>query len=159
MRKRDIIFAGAGTGALLAIFIIVVFVLGEIDPGSFAGLCGGFFALAALSAVTVNQISIRLGGPELNLKILIPIAFITSIIPLFGPLFGLPNNEPITLAIVVAMGAIGGAFWSLPFVLWALIKKTDSNHTTTSPPPSPIVVKNITIKDSVVMGDVSNDEE
>ncbi|MBT4059371.1 MAG: hypothetical protein HOE69_03595 [Euryarchaeota archaeon] len=159
MRKRDIIFAGAGTGALLAIFIIVVFVLGEIDPGSFAGLCGGFFALAALSAVTVNQISIRLGGPELNLKILIPIAFITSIIPLFGPLFGLPNNEPITLATVVAIGAVGGAFWSLPYVLWVHFKKTDSNNTTTPAAATTTEVKTIIIKDSVVMGDVSNEDE
>ena len=159
MRKRDIIFAGAGTGALLAIFILVVFVLVGIDPGSFAGLCGGFFALSALSAVTVNQISIRLGGPELNLKTLIPIAFFTSIIPLFGPLFGLPNNEPITLATVVAIGAVGGAFWSLPYVLWVHFKSNSNNTTTSAAAGTTTGAKTIIIKDSVIMGDVGNEDE
>lgn len=159
MRKRDIIFAGAGTGALLAIFILVVFVLVEIDPGSFAGLCGGFFALSALSAVTVNQISIRLGGPELNLKALIPISFITSIVPLFGPLFGLPNNEPITLATVVAIGAVGGAFWSLPYVLWSHFKPNSNNTTTSAAAGTTTGTKTIIIKDSVIMGNVGNEDE
>jgi hypothetical protein len=159
MRKRDIILAGACTGTLAATFIIIVFVLAEIDPGSFAGLCGGFFVLAAVSAAIVNKISKQAGWPDVPLKTLIPVGFLTTIMPLFGATFGLPNSGLTSLATLVALGAVGGAFWSLPFVLGAHFKKTDSSQTTTSPPPSSIVVKNITIKDSVVMGDVSNDEE
>ncbi|MEC8979033.1 MAG: hypothetical protein VX433_02960 [Candidatus Thermoplasmatota archaeon] len=122
MGWKQIALSGGSTGALLAIFILVVFVLAEIDPGSFAGLCGGFFALSALSAYIVNEISKQAGWSEIGLKTLIPVAFITSIIPLFGPLFGLPNNEPITLATVVFLGAVGGAFWSLPFAGWSHFK-------------------------------------
>ena len=126
MNWKNIISSGAATGAILAILILVVFILPELDPGSFAVLCGGWFSLAVLSAFIVNQISKRAQWPEVSLKILIPVGCITSIIPLFGPLFGMPNTEPITLAKVVAMGAIGGFFWSIPFALWSFYssKKT-----------------------------------
>ncbi|MEC9090136.1 MAG: hypothetical protein VYC11_02085, partial [Candidatus Thermoplasmatota archaeon] len=114
MNWKHIISSGTGTGAILAIFILLVFVLSGLDPGSFAGLCGGFLALSALSAIIINKISNIMTWPEVNLKILIPIGFFTSVIPLLGPLLGLPNTNPITLATVVALGAVGGAFWSLP---------------------------------------------
>ena len=127
MNWKNILASGACTGALLAAFIIGVFVLGEIDPGSFAGLCGGFFVLAAVSAVTVNQIFRRAGGSELDLKILISIGFLTSIMPLFGATFGLPNNRLISLATLVVAGAIGGVFWSLPFVGWNYFKGRGSS--------------------------------
>ena len=126
MNWKNIISSGAATGAILAILILIVFILPELDPGSLAVLCGGWFSLAVLSAFIVNQISKRAQWPEVSLKILIPVGCITSIIPLFGPLFGMPNTEPITLAKVVAMGAIGGFFWSIPFALWSFFssKKT-----------------------------------
>ena len=118
MNWKNITVSGAATGAILAILILIVFILPEFDPGSFAVLCGGWFSLALLSALIVNQISKRAKWSEVNLKILIPVGCITSIIPLFGPLFGMPNTEPTTLATVVAMGAIGGFFWSIPFAMW-----------------------------------------
>ena len=117
--------SGAITGAILAVFIIVVFVLAAIDPGSFAGLCGGFSLLIAVSAVLTNQISKRVGWPEIDLKILIPIGFLTSIIPIFGATLGLPNSSPISLATLVLLGAVGGIFWSLPFAGWNYFKSRD----------------------------------
>ena len=36
---KNIIFSGAATGAILAILILIVFILPEFDPGSFAVLC------------------------------------------------------------------------------------------------------------------------
>ena len=123
---KNITVSGAATGAILAILILIVFILPEFDPGSFAVLCGGWFSLALLSALIVNQISKRAEWPEVNLKILIPVGCITSIIPLFGPLFGMPNTEPTTLATVVAMGAIGGFFWSIPFAMWSFFSSGKS---------------------------------
>ena len=119
MNWKNIIFSGAATGSILAILILIVFILPELDPGSFGILCGGWFLLAVGSAVIVNTISERAKWPVVSLKILIPVACITSVIPLFGPLFGMPNSEPITLAKVVAIGTIGGFFWSIPFALWS----------------------------------------
>tara|TARA_B100001113_G_scaffold349705_1_gene345549 strand:+ start:7588 stop:8070 length:483 start_codon:yes stop_codon:yes gene_type:complete len=116
---KHITFSGSATGAILAILILFVFILPEFDPGSFAVLFGGWFSLALFSAFIVNQISKLANWPEVSLKILIPVGCITSVIPLFGPLFGMPNYEPITLVSVVAIGTIGGFFWSIPFAMWS----------------------------------------
>ncbi len=121
MSWKNTLFFGAITGMVLAIFILV-FVLAEIDPGSFAGLCGGFFVMAALSATIVDQISKRTNLPEARLKTLIPVGFLTSIIPLFGATFGLPNSGLTSLAMLIALGAAGGIFWSLPIVGWDYFK-------------------------------------
>ena len=119
---KNILFSGAATGAILAILILVVFILPEVDPESFAVLCGGWFLLAVLSAFIVNQLSKSANWPEVSLKILIPVGCVTSILPLLGPIFGMPNFEPITLATVVAMGAAGGFFWSIPFAMWSFFR-------------------------------------
>ena len=118
MSWKNTLLFGAITGMLVAIFILGIFVLAEIDPGSFAGLCGGFFVLAALSATIVVQISKRTNLPDARLKTLIPVGFLTSIIPLLGATFGLPNSDLESLAMLIALGTVGGIFWSLPFVGW-----------------------------------------
>ena len=148
--------SGGATGALLAIFILGVFVLPSTDPGSFAGLFCGFFALATLSALIINEIWKRANLPELKLKILIPVGCITSIIPLFGPLFGLPNNSPTTLATIVVFGAIGGIFWSTPFALWEFFRGSGLQEKTVDT-TNQTIIQNVTynIKDSVVTGNMS----
>ena len=118
MNWKNILSAGVFSGALLGIFISIVFILVGVDPGSFRGLFSIFLAMAILSAIVVNQILKTTRRPELNLKILVPIGFLTSIIPLLGATFGAPNSEPITLVTIVLLGAIGGLFWSSPFALW-----------------------------------------
>ena len=125
MSWKSTLALGAITGMLVAIFILGIFVLAEIDPGSFAGLCGGYFVLAALSATIVVQISKRTNLPDANLKTLIPVGFLTSIIPVFGATFGLPNSGLESLVTLVALGAAGGIFWSLPIVCWDYFKSRD----------------------------------
>lgn len=123
MNWKNIMCSGAATGAILAILIILVFILPQLEPESLAVLCGGWFTLVVLSAFIVNAISERAQWPEVSLKILIPIGCITSVIPLFGPLFGMPDPDPITLATVVAIGTIGGLFWSIPFAMWSFFSE------------------------------------
>ena len=127
MRKRDIIFVGAGTGALLATFFLLIMkVIG--DPGSFGGLFAIAFGMMVASALAVKKISQQIGCCDPSLKQLIPVAFLTFLLPIFGASFGAPNSDLDTLATIILMGAIGGAFWSLPYALWALIKKTNSSE-------------------------------
>jgi len=122
MSWKNTLALGAITGMLVATFILGVFVLAEIDPGSFAGLCGGFFVLSALSATIVDQTSKRTSLPDANLKTLIPVGFLTSIMPLVGATFGLPNSGLVSLVTLIALGAAGGIFWSLPIVGWDYFK-------------------------------------
>ena len=122
MNWKNIFGSSALTGGLLALFILTVFVFVGLDPGSFVGLFVIFFGLGTLSAIIVNQLSKRVEWSEVSLKILIPVGCLTSVIPLFGPLLGLPNTKPLTLATVVVMGAFGAIFWSIPFVGWNYYK-------------------------------------
>ena len=126
MNWKNILFSSACTGVLAAVFIIIVFVLAEINPGSFAGVCGSFFTLAAISAAVVNKISRNMGCIDVPLNILIPVGFLTTIMPLFGATFGLPNSSVISLVTLVALGAAGGVFWSTPFILWLFFRRSDS---------------------------------
>ena len=116
MNWKNIMISGAATGGILAILILAVFILPELEPESLEILCGGWFLLSVLSGFTVNQISKRAEWPEVSMRILIPIGCLTSVIPLFGPLLGMPNHEPMTLLTVVAFGIVGGLFWSIPFL-------------------------------------------
>ena len=118
MNWKTMLGAGGFTGALTGVEIALVFIVVGVDPGSFAGLFAIFFGMASLSAVIVNQILKTSGRCCVSLKILVPIGFLTSIIPLLGATFGAPNPEPSTLAMIVLLGALGGVFWSLPFAGW-----------------------------------------
>ena len=120
MNWKNIMISGAATGGILAILILAVFILPELELESLEILCGGWFLLSVLSGFTVNQISKRAEWPEVSMRILIPIGCLTSVIPLFGPLLGMPNLEPMTLLTVVAFGIVGGLFWSIPFAMWSV---------------------------------------
>ena len=43
----------------------------------------------------------------------------TTIMPLLGPMFGAPNDAPSTVATIIFMGAIGGAFWNHRLALYS----------------------------------------
>lgn len=48
MNWKNIMCSGAATGAILAILIILVFILPQLEPESLAVLCGGWFTLIVL---------------------------------------------------------------------------------------------------------------
>jgi hypothetical protein len=75
-----------------------------------------------VSAFGVNKISKMSGRCEPSLKHLIPVAYLTFLIPVLGASFGAPNSNLVTLATIVMLGAIGGIFWSTPFALWSYYK-------------------------------------
>ena len=93
MNWKTILGAGGFTGALTGVEIALVFSVVGVDPGSFAGLFAIFFGMASLSAVIVNQILKTSGRCCVSLKILVPIGFLTSIIPLLNTTFKTPNSK------------------------------------------------------------------
>jgi len=62
------------------------------------------------------------GCCEPSLKHLIPVAYLTLLIPVLFTSMGAPNSNLVTLATIVMLGAIGGIFWSTPFALWSYYK-------------------------------------
>ena len=75
-----------------------------------------------VSAFGVNKISKMSGCCEPSLKHLIPVAYLTLLIPVLFSSMGAPNSNLVTLATIVMLGAIGGIFWSTPFALWSYYK-------------------------------------
>ena len=54
---------------------------------------------------------------RLRVAILVPIAYMTLLIPVLGPAFGGTGSEP--LWEFAFLGLVGGLVWSTPFSLWA----------------------------------------
>ena len=65
-----------------------------------------------------------MGWFDPSLKALIMVSNLTFIIPLLGASFGAPNSNLTTLATVVLLGLLGGAFWSIPIAGWAYYNST-----------------------------------
>lgn len=128
LRKKDIIFVGAGTGAILATLVALIMIKIGLEPPSFESALAIFIAMILIPAFAVKKIAQRLGCCEPSLKQLIPVSFLTFLLPLLGASFGAPNSDLDTLATVIVLGAIGGAFWSLPYVLWALMRRTNTSQ-------------------------------
>ena len=122
MNWKHTLGAGAGIGATLATLIVLFFMKLGIDPGSFLGLFVIFFVMAVISAFIMNQILQVIGYPNQSLKQLIPISFLTFILPVLGSTFGAPNSDIDTLVTLVMLGTVGGLFWSTPFALWNFFK-------------------------------------
>ena len=75
-----------------------------------------------VSAFGVNKISKMSGCCEPSLKHLIPVAYLTFLIPVLTTSGGAPNSNLVTLATIVMLGTIGGVFWSTPFAIWSYFK-------------------------------------
>jgi len=83
--------------------------------------------LTLIGIPLVSAFSVKYGSRKLNccepsLKHLIPVAYLTFLIPVLGVSFGAPNSNLETLATIVMLGAIGGIFWSTPFAAWSYFK-------------------------------------
>ena len=137
MRKKDIIFSGIAAGAFVGLLMMVIthIPLGNDSDGDkitimyhWSGALLTLIGIPLMSAFLVKHGSKKMNCSEPSMKQLIPVACLTFLIPVFGVSFGAPNSDLDTSATIVLMGAIGGAFWSLPYVLWTLIKKTNSSE-------------------------------
>ena len=117
---------GMATGALVALLMSVVTTENVMSAGWSALLTVIGTPLA--SAFIINygaKIIINYGKKELEfakprLTQLIPVAFLTLFIPVFGMLMGTPNE--VNYLIMIIGGALGGAFWITPFVLWNIFR-------------------------------------
>ena len=137
MRKRDLIFAGMVTGTCVGLLMVIItnIPLGSTSDGSkitimyhWSGALLTLIGIPLVSAFSVKYGSRKLNCCEPSLKQLIPVSFLTLFLPILGASFGAPNSDLDTLATIILLGAIGGAFWSLPYVLLSHFKKTDSSE-------------------------------
>ena len=178
MNWKSIFLAGVLTGTFVGLLMTVIshIPLGHDSDGNLITVMYHWqsallvvIGIPLVSAFGVKKIAKMRGCCEPSLKHLIPVAYLTFLIPVLGVSFGAPNSNLETLATIVMLGAIGGIFWSMPFVLWSMFKSRNNEPESEPEPesesaaPASVQVgnvgQNITIKDSVVMGDVGNNED
>ncbi len=123
MNWKHTFVAGTGTGTILAALVALIMLKIGLEPPSFGAAIAVFLGMIFISAFAVKKISQTIGCCEPSLKQLIPISFLTFILPVLGPAFGAPNSDLDTLAFVIVLGAVGGAFWSTPFAIWNYLKR------------------------------------
>ena len=121
---KQILAAGSGTGALLATLVSLILIKIGLEPPSAEAAIIVFIGMILLSAYSVKKISQSMGWFDPSLKALIMVSILTFIIPLLGASFGAPNSNLTTLATVVLLGLLGGAFWSIPIAGWAYYNST-----------------------------------
>ena len=134
MNWKNIFLAGAFTGTFVGLLMTVIshIPLGTTSDGGkitvfyhWSGALLVTIGIPLMSAFGVKKMAVDFWGCEPSLKQLIPVAYLTFLMPVLGASFGAPNSDLETLATIVMLGAIGGIFWSLPYVIWSLFKKTD----------------------------------
>jgi hypothetical protein len=121
MNWKQVLFSGAATGALVAL-LMVLNVRINVAFDSFGTAVISFLGIILISAFIVKKTAQTIGCCEPSLKHLIPVAFLTFIIPVLGPIFGAPNMGLEVVVTIIFMGAIGGLFWSTPFAIWSYFK-------------------------------------
>ena len=117
MNWKNILLSGLITGGLIGSLMSLNLLSGVTGIG-FEVAMFSFLAVILISAFTVKRIFPKITGDDVSLKHLIPISFLTFMIPVFGISAGSLNSDLSTLATVIFIGTIGGGFWSIPFAIW-----------------------------------------
>jgi hypothetical protein len=131
MNWKTIFLAGVLTGTFVGLLMMVIshIPLGHDSAGNkitvmyhWSGALLVVIGIPLVSAFGVKKITKMIGYCEPSLKHLIPVAYLTFLIPVLGASFGAPNSNLETLATIVMLGAIGGIFWSTPFAILSYFK-------------------------------------
>ena len=118
MNWKNYLCTGAAVGAILAISIILLLIIpGDFIFESFPIVVISFLTIILISPYLVRKICSEKFDFNPSLKHLIPVSFLTFLMPILGASFGMPNFDIYSLAMLVALGMAGGTFWSLPLIL------------------------------------------
>jgi hypothetical protein len=131
MNWKTIFLTGAAIGTFVGLLMVVIthIPLGNDSDGykitvmyHWSSALLVVIGIPLVAAFGVKKIAKMRGCCEPSLKHLIPVAYLTFLIPVLGVSFGAPNSNLVTLATIVILGAIGGIFWSAPFAAWNYFK-------------------------------------
>jgi len=117
MNWKKILLFGSLNGAMISILMILNIISKVTDGTPFA-----VAMLSFLAVILIPPFVLKKARPdETNLIHLIPVAFLTFIMPVLGASFGGPDMG-LEWLILIPLGAFGGAIWSLPFAAWNYYK-------------------------------------
>ena len=134
MGAKKILLIGMAVGSFVGLLMTIIshIPLGTTSDGSkitlfyhWSGALLVTIGVPLLSAFGVRKMAVDFWDFEPSLKLLVPVAYLTFLIPVLGASFGAPNSNLEALAMIVLLGAIGGTFWSLPYMIGSLFRKTN----------------------------------
>tara|TARA_Y100001968_G_C19422422_1_gene752494 strand:- start:1377 stop:1757 length:381 start_codon:yes stop_codon:yes gene_type:complete len=126
MNWKNILLSGSITGGFIGSLMCLNLLSGVTGIGFEVAMLS-FLSVILIPAFTVKRIFPKVTGDDVSLKHLIPISFLTFILPVFGAAGGAPNSDLDTLVTLVLISTIGGLFWSLPFAGWNFYKNSRKN--------------------------------
>jgi len=106
-------------GAMIALLMLLLIFLDDIVFGAFVIAVLSFLSIILIPPFLTRIIWEELLNVRPSLTHLIPVSFLTFIIPLFGASFGGPSLSDLSYWLMLPLlAAVGGALWSLPFAGW-----------------------------------------
>tara|TARA_Y100001934_G_C12050221_1_gene630410 strand:- start:74 stop:604 length:531 start_codon:yes stop_codon:yes gene_type:complete len=111
--------AGLCTGALVGLLTVSITRIGYAPYSVMYWWWSAVLTLVSivfLSSYIVRFLSFKLDFCQPSLRQLIPIASLTLLIPVLGPVFG-GSGDWLEIPKVAGLGAMGGLLWSFPFAL------------------------------------------
>ena len=123
MNWKNILLSGSIIGGLIGSLMSLNLLSGVTGIGFKVAMLS-FLAVILIPPFTVKRIFPKITGDDVSLKHLIPISFLTFMLPVFGAALGSPNSDFNTLATLILISTIGGLFWSLPFAGWNYYKNS-----------------------------------
>jgi len=104
---------GSATGLLFFLATLILSIDGELTLIEFG------------IALITPGIAAFLFAKATNLKLiyLLIVAYLTLVIPVLGPVFGAGDPDVTVAAMIAVLGLVGGLVWSMPFALWAYMKR------------------------------------
>jgi len=121
MDWKNTLLTGTAAGASVGFLLSLNGFFG-IEFNSFGGFMASVLGIILVSAFGVKTFSEKTGLCEPSLKHLVPVSLATFVIPVVGPAFGAGSTGLDYVVALIALGAVGGLFWSTPFAGWSYYK-------------------------------------
>ena len=119
MNWKDSLLFGSLNGAMMAVLMIVNVISGVTDGASFQVAMLSFLVVILIPPFLLKKVK----SDEISLIQLIPVSFLTFILPVFGSAFGGPEMG-LEWLVLIPLAALGGAIWSFPFAVWNYYKNS-----------------------------------
>ena len=113
---------GATNGAIIAIMLILLIILGDLIFDFFPIIMLSFLLVILIPPFISREIWKEGDDVYPSLFHAIPVSFLTFIFPLLGPVFG-GGDMGLDWLILIPIGAAGGTFWSIPFAIVSYFKE------------------------------------
>ncbi len=115
MRPWHTLLAGMATGGTVGLTLVLVTRIGN-PMYHWTGALATLVLIPLAASLAMRFLFGLVLENKPRKRVLLPVAYATELIPVLGTVFGAAGNWS-DVPIIMALGMVGGVFWSLPFAL------------------------------------------